>query len=360
MVSEKDKQVVESSQGDPGTDEKKGITRVNEEKTEGKKEKKMAFPLGGHSTVSLGKDATGTSSGDKDAPLGNEGAKQDITNSLEEGKKPPPEKREDIMALDEESKKFIGEEVKSQTDPVKQKLDEVKTGMDTLREVVEKINTTTPPTPQVKMPTKQELIEGTKEALKKEETERRDRLERDQKTKDREEKLNKVYNYCFNNPEAAECKTLPDYLKKQLEEALKKTPPGKKPEEKKVDDTVGFVPLESMTEEKRKIQTEEENKVRDSLVDERLKSQNITSNDIFRQFDEKDLENIRNKKTMRDPIIEALTPDELAKAVEIRCTDDACQVKLREGGFAIVQKDKNDGKWKAVDKEVAKDMKPLF
>ncbi len=351
MVSEKDKQVVESSQGDPGTDEKKGITRVNEEKTEEKKEKKVAFPLGGSGPSPSVK---------KEPPPGNVGGKQDITNPLEGDQNPPPEKREDVMPLDEETRSFIAEEFKHRTEPIEKKLstlDEVKTGMNALREVVEKINTTTPPPPQVKMPTKQELIDGTVEALKKGEDERRKRLENDQRTKDREEKLNRVYNYCLSNPASAECKTLPDYLKKQLEEALKKVLPGT--EEKKTEIPTGPESLEPMTEEKRKTLTEEQNKARDEDVANRLKAQNITSNDIFRQFDEKDLENIRNKKTMRDPIIEALTPDELAKAVEIRCTDETCQVKLREGGFAIVQKDKA-GKWNPVDKEVVKEMTLLF
>lgn len=364
MVSEEDGQAVKTPeeekklpQGDPGLEKKEETTGEKKRKGDLKPGEQVAFPLG--STRPPPEEEKKPPPEDKNPPPEKGEAKQDINNPLEGGQNPPPEKREDVMVLDDETKRFIGEglkeEVKSQTDPLKQELStvrgEMKTGIDKLEKVIGELNKT-PPGPQVKMPTVQEVIEGTKKAIKSEEDERRKRLENDQRTKDREEKLKKLDDVCLNDP---------DCFKKRLDEQEKKI--SQLAEEKKTETPAGPQPLEPMTEEKRKTWTEEQNRARDAEVDKRIDPTGATDNDLYRRVakSKANITNIAKKTEMRGEVFDTITDKERKKIVLFSCKNGVCKPfregMVKEEGVKFYLKDER-GKFKPVDEPEEKP--PVF
>lgn len=280
------------------------------------------------------------------------------------------------MPLDEEGKEFVRDAVKVGVGPLKEKLglvDKVVQDTEATKSAVEKVNqavqtikqrlpATPPPGPETKVPplSEEQVAMKAAQIIRQENETRRLQLEQDEARKKEREEHEQLRKLCLENPELSQCKDLGEFIDKRtvakIEEVI-----GKKKEEPEAEPRAGLEPLEKMTDEKRDGMTEEKSQARDTRVKAIVDQFNISANDQARSIltDPTNRENLVKKAELREGFIKSVTDDETLEIVKARCEGDACQVKFREGGIAVFKLGE-DGKWVALDKEVAKQMTPLF
>ncbi len=116
----------------------------------------------------------------------------------------------------------------------------------------------------------------------------------------------------------------------------------------------GLIPLEPMTDEKRKVSNEQENRIRDDQVDGIVNWGKLTDNDMYRKIskNEANIKAIAKKPDIRGEVIGSLSDQERRKIVIFSCKDGVCK-PFREGmekeaGIKFYAKD-DRGRFQPVD-----------
>lgn len=355
---------------------------------EQKKSKSKAFPLGTpeeKERTPEGKDRPEeitspneeVPSGDQTAPSGKDRESSDLSEPLKETIETPSGGREANMPLDEEGKEFVKEAVRKGVEGLNEKLGLVEgkvvqnaetthTAIENVEKaakaIEEKLGKTGPATETNDTAVAEARVaEKVRKQIRDEQKEERLRQEADEKARKQREEDKKFRDWCFLHPEAAKCKNIGELITKVVKHEIKESSQVKKEEPATPKPETELQPLEKMTDEKRDAMTEEQSQARDTQVEPILARYNLSDNDLARKILklQPNIDNLAKKPVLREAVSETHTPEERVKVIAGACEDGVCLVKMREGGYSILKKEK-DGKWKPVDEEIAKQMKPLF
>lgn len=120
----------------------------------------------------------------------------------------------------------------------------------------------------------------------------------------------------------------------------------------------GIEPLEDMTAEKRKGMNEEKDKIRDIGVKRILDYFRVSDNDAARKIlkDKVNLAGLAKKPSLREAVLNSLTPEEKAKAVVVASNDTELRIKLEEEEGIRLYKREGE-KWRRLDGVLAKQKK---
>lgn len=269
--------------------------------------------------------------------------------------------------MDDETKKFIADTVEGLEKKIGARVDEIgqtakgaQDGVEKVSQAIEVIKAEATPKTPAEIPTKEPALSAKEVALKavemiKEEDERKRKLqgEEETKAKEREEQV-ELRKWCRDNPQAKECKDLPELIGKIMDERLEKKPaqglgtkePEAKLPKKKWDD---------MTPEERTALVEEIDRRGEphSAYYELMRLCSISGKDDACNILARALKDFTVEEVLQE--LPEEKSQELSKVV---CIGDACK-PLREWlkdkeGIAFLKK--TDKGWKPVDEEVEKEM----
>lgn len=359
------------------SEETQRLGQSSEEKKNESEEKKRGASIFGSSEEKK-QDPTGSqavSSGDRQSSSEGERGNKNSSQLLKKTEEVSSEKKEDEMPLDDEGKKYVSDTVEEKLSPLKQKLGAldkvtqvIEANKKTLQAIQEKVSTNSLATETEPKETRIDPEEVARRAIRmirEEDQAKREEREQEETRKREREEHQQLVEYCLRNPEAKECKTLPDTVRKIVDEILKKQEEGApKAEKKELQAKPALEPLEPMTAERRKAYTEEQNKQRNEQAVKLMNKLNITYQDAWNMLERspEDLETVKQKILSKmsdsdfEQLIKSQSEAQKGQIVGVLCEGGECKVEYKDKGFIAMSED--DLK-KLVDKKVEEELKKV-